>query len=167
MSEMISRKFLIYEYAPGCAQSLTANSRREKIVLDLDSEGIVKGIVGEFVYSDEIEPAVECELKINPEAIKGWPDWKISGQVQQVLHFGITKANGIIPESDDPEYVFNRHGAEITKWIISEIRGKPPIGFHVHEAVRIVMSLLNEFLRFDSESRIITDGGTRRLKDCA
>ncbi len=61
MSEMISRKFLIYEYAPGCAQSLTANSRREKIVLDLDSEGIVKGIVGEFVYSDEIEPAVECE----------------------------------------------------------------------------------------------------------
>ena len=133
MSEMISRKFLIYEYAPGCAQSLTANSRREKIVLDSDSkEGIVKGIVGEFVYSDEIEPAVECEISINPSAMCGWGDEEISRQVQQVLMFGIGRNNGIIPESDDPEYAFNRHGAEITKWIISEIRGKPPIGFHVH-----------------------------------
>lgn len=128
MPEMISHKFVIYEYVSGCAQSLTANSRREKTEL-VSEKGIT--ITAEFVYSDEIEPAVECELKINPEAINGWPDWKISGQVQQVLMFGIGRANGIIPESDDPEYAFNRHGAEITQWIISEIRDKPPIGFRV------------------------------------
>lgn len=128
MPEVISRKFLIYEYAPGCAESLTANSRREKIMLESES-GIT--IAAEFVYSDEIEPAVECEISITPSAMSRWPDEKISGQVQQVLHFGISKTNGIIPERDNPEYAFTRHGAEITNWIIREVRGKPPIGFHV------------------------------------
>ena len=83
------------------------------------------------MYSDEIEPAVKCEIRINSLAMCGMADDEISRQVQQVLHFGISKTNGIIAEKDNPEYAFNRHGAEITKWIISEIRGKPPIGFRV------------------------------------
>ena len=128
MSEMISRKFLIYEYAPGCAESLTAKSRREKI--ELVSKKVIT-IAAEFVYSDEIEPAVECEISINSLAMCGMADDETSRQVQQVLHFGISKINGMIPEKEDPEYAFKRHGAEITKWIISEIRGKPPIGFRV------------------------------------
>ncbi len=128
MPEMISRKFLIYEYAPGCAESLTGNSRREEIMLDVGNR---IGIIGIFYYSDEIEPAVECEMRINAEAISDEPDCVISEQVQQVLYFGIGRTNGIIPERDNPEYAFNRHGGEITNWIIGEIRGKPPIGFRV------------------------------------
>ena len=126
MPEVISRKFLIYEYAPGCAESLTTNSRREKIMLESES-GIT--IAAEFEYSDEIEPAVECEISITQSAMSRWPDEKISRQVQQVLMFGIGRTNGIIPERDNPEYAFTRHVAEITNWIIREIREKPPIGF--------------------------------------
>lgn len=126
MPEMVSRKFLIYEYVPGCAQSLTECSRREKIMLKYKNQIT---IAAEFVYSDEIEPAVECEISINLSAMRGWSDWEISGQVQKVLMFGIGRTNGIIPRGDDCEYEFNRHGGEITSWIIRELRGKPPIGF--------------------------------------
>ena len=123
---MVSHKFLIYEYAPGCVRSLTDKSRREKIMLESEN-GIT--MIGEFRYSDEIEPAVECEISITPSAMSRWPDEKISRQVQQVLMFGIGRTNGIIPERDNPEYAFTRHVAEITNWIIREIREKPPIGF--------------------------------------
>ena len=127
MSEFITQRFVIYEYAAGIAERLE-ETRREEIMLESEKGCTIGGV---FHYSDEIEPAVTAEIKINPEAISDWPDWKISSQVQQVLHFGISCTNGIIPKADDEEYVYNRHGERITRWIIEQVRGNSPIGFKV------------------------------------
>lgn len=122
----MKKRFVIYEYADGASESVNLNSKPEVIKLEAE-KGIT--LTGTFYYSDEIEPAVILEIEINPKTILGLSDYEISEQLQRVLHFGFSCTGKIIPRSDRDRYVYDRHGEQITRWIIEQVRGKPPIGF--------------------------------------
>ncbi len=99
MPEMINRKFLIYEYAPGCARSLRESSRRGKIMLESEN-GIT--IAAEFVYSDEIEPAVECEISIKPSAMSRWPNEKYQGKYSRCFTLVLDVSTELYPKATIP-----------------------------------------------------------------